>query len=525
MSAVQNQSIRKKLILLLTATAALTVLIACATLWIYQLVHYRAALRTDESATAQLVADSSEPALLFNDAVAAKETLNVLKADARVELACLYDKTGREVTHVEAAGISTPCPAVTTPGAHFTRKNLLIVRQIDTQHELTGYLYLQVSLAEMYGLLLRFAETAGGVLLLSTIFALVLSSMLEGIISKPIIHLTRVATSVSEQNNYHLRAKRFTNDETGLLIDQFNAMMSRVEERENDLKLAHSGLEEKVRDRTLDLRTEIAERKVIERDLAAAKLTAEESNRAKSAFLANMSHELRTPLNAIIGYSEMMQEDAKAVESVEMVDDLGKVLASARHLLSLIGDILDLSKIEAGQMKMHLETVLVSNLLYEVLPTAEVLAKKNGNALECTEPMWEGTILVDPLRFRQCLLNLISNACKFTEGGKISIAIQEARQDEKDWILWSVSDTGLGISPEGRAKLFQSFSQVDSSNTRKFGGSGLGLAISQQFCHAMDGHISVESEVGGGSTFTIHIPLHVESNEAEPAAVNCVSSL
>lgn len=505
----QDLSIRRKLICLLTATASLTVLIACATLWVYQFLHYRVTLRTEESAMAQLVAESSAPALLFNDAAAANETLAVLRADPRIETACLYDKAGRVVAHFLASHTRATCPQMAPAQMHFTRLHLVIFRQIESEHEPTGYLYLQVSLAEMYGLLLRFAETGLCVLLLTSFFALMLSSLLERIISRPILHLTRVATSVSLQNNYLLRAKRFSNDETGLLIDQFNAMMDRIQERESDLKQAHSGLEDRIRERTQDLRNEIAERKLIERDLEAAKLAAEESSRSKSAFLANMSHELRTPLNAIIGYSEMLQEDAQAAGATEMEDDLEKVLTSARHLLSLIADILDLSKIEAGEMKMHLETVLAGSLLHEVLPTAEILAKKNRNTMHCAADLWEGCLQVDPLRFRQSLLNLISNACKFTEDGHILISIKKTREDERDWVLWSVSDTGVGISPEGREKLFQAFSQSDSSITRRYGGSGLGLVISQQFCQAMGGHISVESEAGAGSTFTVHIPLDV----------------
>ncbi len=505
--SIRIQSIRKKLVLLFTATASLTVFVACATLWAYQLVHYRVTLRTGESAMAQLVAESSAPALLFNDAAAANETLAVLRADPRIEAACLYDKHGRVVAQFNSARRHGTCPPAEAAQVRFTRRHMLIFRPIEMQNELTGYLYLQVSLEEMYGLLLRFAEIGICVLLLTSIFALALSSVLQRIISKPIIHLTRVATRVSLENNYLLRANRFSSDETGLLIDQFNAMMDRIQKREGDLQQAHAHLEDKVRERTQDLSNEIAERKLMERDLEMAKLAAEESNRSKSAFLANMSHELRTPLNAIIGYSEMLQEDAEAAGAAVMADDIEKVLLSARHLLTLISDILDLSKIEAGQMKVFVEPMLASSLLHDVLSTAEVLTKKNRNLLHCAEGMWEGQMMVDPLRFRQCLLNLLSNSCKFTEDGHISLGIAKTQKDGMEWIVWSVSDTGMGISPEGRAKLFRPFSQVDSSITRKHGGTGLGLAITQQLCRAMGGYIDVESEVGVGSSFTLHIPV------------------
>jgi signal transduction histidine kinase len=506
MSISYSRSIRKKLILLLTATASLMVLIACSTLWVYQLIHYRATLRTEEAATAQVIADSSAPALLFGDVRAANETLSVLRADPRIEMACLYDKSGRAVAHFLSMKVPVTCPGPEPASFRFTDHNLIIFKSIEVQGELIGQLYLRVSLFEMYELLKHFAETGLFVLLVTTIFALALSSLLERLISSPILHLTRIATQVSEQGNYLLRAKHASDDETGVLIDQFNLMMDRIQEREAELQNAHRDLEAKVKERTLDLRTEISERKVIERDLETAKVAAEESNRAKSAFLANMSHELRTPLNAIIGYSEMLLEDAVSTSAVAMSKDLEKILRSARHLLTLISEILDLSKIEAGQMELFPEHVLAASLLHDVLSTAEVLAKRNRNKLFQIEPIWHGAMLVDPLRFRQCLLNLISNSCKFTEDGVISIAVEQGFEAGQPWILWKVRDTGVGISPENRAKLFRSFSQVDSSATRRFGGSGLGLAISQQLCQAMGGFIRVESEVGQGSTFTIYIP-------------------
>ncbi len=505
-----SRSIQNKLMVLFTATATITVLTACMVLWIYQLVDYRSTLRTEESAMAQLVAENSAPALLFNDGSAANENLALLRADPRIEAACLYNKAGKVVAQFSSNKELRTCPPDEGAEMRFSHRHLLIFRPILSQSEAVGDLYLNVSLAEMYQLLMRFAEAMAYLILLSSLFAFALSSFLQGIISAPILALTRVATQVS-QGNYLLRATRFSKDEAGVLIDQFNAMMDRIQQREEDLQQAHASLEEKVKARTLDLRTEIAERKLIERDLGTAKLAAEESNRAKSAFLATMSHELRTPLNAIIGYSEMLHEDALALGAAAMTEDLDKVLFSARHLLSLISDILDLSRIEAGEMTVHLEITSVSSLLSEVLPTAEILAKRNNNVLHPGQAVWEGMLRVDPTRFRQCLLNLISNSCKFTENGVITIDVHPQDRDGEPWVLWSICDTGPGISAEGLKRLFQTFSQVDSSSTRKHGGSGLGLAISQQLCQAMGGHITVVSEPGAGSTFTIHIPAYTGS--------------
>ena len=406
------------------------------------------------------------------------------------------------------------CPArIGMKVTRFTQSHLLLFRPITLRNESVGSLTVEVSLAEMYASLLHFGETGICVLIVTTVFAFALSSFLQRIISDPIIHLTRVATQVSDQGNYLVRAESYSEDEIGMLIGQFNAMMDNIQQREADLQRAHSTLEDTVTIRTRDLRTEIAERKQIEADLVASKSAAEESNRAKSSFLATMSHELRTPLNAIIGYSEMLQEDAQSAGEESAANDLAKVLDSARHLLSLISDVLDFSKIEAGQMNMHLESMSIDSLLRDVLPTAEILARRNGNELHVEEPIPDRLLLVDPIRFRQCLLNLLSNACKFTENGTISMSIGQQAIEGNDWILWSVSDTGVGIAPNMLGRLFQTFSQVDSSLTRKFGGSGLGLVISQQFCRAMGGDITVESDPGVGSTFIIHIPVYLDPLE------------
>jgi signal transduction histidine kinase len=229
-----------------------------------------------------------------------------------------------------------------------------------------------------------------------------------------------------------------------------------------------------------------------------------EASQHKSQFLANMSHELRTPLNAIIGVSEMLREDAEALK--QDTEPLDRVLGAARHLLALINDILDLSKIEAGRMELNLDTFALPPLIDEVVKTIEPLAAKNGNqvAVHCDGTI--GSLHADSMRLRQALLNLMSNANKFTERGTISVDAQQKKEDGRYWITIAVADTGIGMTPEQMGKLFQEFSQADASTTRKYGGTGLGLAISKRFCQMMGGDIAVESELGRGSTFTIRLP-------------------
>ena len=235
-----------------------------------------------------------------------------------------------------------------------------------------------------------------------------------------------------------------------------------------------------------------------------------EASQHKSQFLANMSHELRTPLNAIIGVSEMLREDAEALK--QDTEPLDRVLGAGRHLLALINDILDLSKIEAGRMELQLESFSLAPLIASVVKTIEPLAVKNANqvAVHCDAAI--GTMHADQMRLRQALLNLMSNANKFTEKGTITIAAHQGQENGRDWITLAVADTGIGMTPEQMGKLFQEFSQASSTTASRYGGTGLGLAISRRFCQMMGGDITVESEPGRGSTFTIRLPRTVEAS-------------
>ncbi len=227
----------------------------------------------------------------------------------------------------------------------------------------------------------------------------------------------------------------------------------------------------------------------------------------KSTFLANMSHELRTPLNAIIGYSEMLQEDAADLNADGLVPDLKKVNAAGKHLLELINSILDLSKIEAGKMELNLEDFSVAQMVEDIAALVQPLAEKNGNRLEVACDV--ETMHADLTKVRQVLFNLLSNACKFTERGKVSLAVRREDSGDGAWLSFSVTDTGIGLNAEQIGRLFQEFSQADISTTRKYGGTGLGLAVSRRLCRLMGGEITVTSEPGKGSIFTVRLPVDV----------------
>ncbi|HEX2121892.1 MAG TPA: response regulator, partial [Thermoanaerobaculia bacterium] len=261
---------------------------------------------------------------------------------------------------------------------------------------------------------------------------------------------------------------------------------------------------------------DVTDRRRVEMDVAKAREAAENANRTKSLFLANMSHELRTPLNAILGFSEMLQEESVERNLQDFNADLQKITIAGRHLLGLINDILDLSKIEAGKMELHLEAFDIAALMGEVETTIERQARKNGNRLEIICAPDIGVMWADLSKVRQGLFNLVSNAAKFTHDGHISVLAERQVMDGSDWIMFRVSDTGIGLDPEQIVRLFQPFTQADASTTRKFGGTGLGLALTRRFCQMMGGDVMVQSVAGEGSVFTLLLPLTITTLAAEP---------
>ncbi|NET39534.1 MAG: response regulator, partial [Cyanothece sp. SIO1E1] len=278
-------------------------------------------------------------------------------------------------------------------------------------------------------------------------------------------------------------------------------------------------LDERVKARTTQLASSM---KIAE----AARQKAEAANRSKSEFLANMSHELRTPLNAIIGYSEMLEEDAENIGQDDFVPDLQKIRGSGKHLLRLINDVLDLSKIEAGRMELTPETFEIRPMLKDVVSTLQPLAEKQGNSvsIECSAHI--GMMHADQTKVRQSLFNLLSNANKFTQRGQIKLTVTAQRhQNHLPWLRFEISDTGIGMTPDQLQKVFQAFTQADASTTRKYGGTGLGLTITDRFVRMMGGEVTVTSQYGQGTTFTIDLPQGVDAAPPNsPLAVAKTSS-
>ena len=293
----------------------------------------------------------------------------------------------------------------------------------------------------------------------------------------------------------------------------YTAIVRDVTERkraESEIRRLNQQLERRVEERTAELQRANDE-------LAQARDAADASNRAKSQFLANMSHELRTPLNAVIGYTELLQDVAKDEGYNDLLPDLGKIQTAGRHLLTLINDVLDLSKIEAGKVALCPETLDVASLVGGVAATIRPLVEKNENAFHLRCPADAGSLQADATRVRQCLLNLLSNAGKFTSKGEVTLEVERRPAAGGDRIVFRVSDTGIGMSPEQVGRIFQPFVQADDSTTRKYGGTGLGLTISRKLAQMMGGDIQVESEAGKGTRFTFDLPAQATAGRVAPA--------
>ena len=522
----QHYSISKKLTWMNMVVSGVALMLACAAFVAYDLYTYQIGIARILSTEARIVGSNSVSALLFNDPRAAENTLSALSASPHVLYAAIYTPdrhsfAGYSRDNKKNALPLPPIAAGQSEAHWLVDGQMALVQAIIFQGKPTGFVYIRSDLQAINDRLKTYALIAVAVLLISLIAALLISRISQRVISEPVMQLAQTVRIVSHEKNYSIRAAETGNrDEVSTLIESVNEMLEQIQQRDTALLRAHHELEHRVRERTTQLATANQELDLRNREV-------ERATRMKSKFLASMSHELRTPLNAIVGFSDLLAEQTAGELNVKQKRFVNHIKQGSAHLLQLINDILDLSKIEAGQLELHCEGFQINEALPEVLSTIRPLAMaKNIQVLHKLDADLQ--VYADRVRFKQILYNLLSNAVKFTpKGGQISIECVE----NGDFICISVTDTGIGIRAEDQGIIFEEFRQVEGGKDSTQEGTGLGLAITKRLVEQQGGKISLASEMGKGSRFIFTLPAGARTSGAQvgtgtalsraPAGENC----
>ena len=509
---------RWKLILFIVLICGVSLSLAFAGLYFYEDREFNTEVQRRVENSRRLMVENLV-SRLQQDPNATDLPLKVLGTDSQIVALAVFTPDNRLLATYVRPGSNEIIPPPQRISGLFSDERAVVWTPIRSGQRNLGTLYIKAELTQddldRFNNLLR---GSGIIFFFSVLLAFMVAYRLQGLITRPITELARVSADIQRNRDYSQRVEVTASGEIGELLESFNAMLDTIQSNTTDLELARVvavEAREKIRqsNEQLEEANRTLEGRVQDRTklLAKAVQDAEEASKAKSTFLAKMSHELRTPLNAIIGYSEILQEDAQDEGDTRTAEDLDKVLSAARHLLGLINDVLDISKIEAGKMELFLENFELTKLIREVASTVSPLIGKKGNKLAIECPPDIGSIHADATKLRQILLNLLSNASKFTEHGTVTLRVTRLPGVVTDIIELAIIDTGIGMTPEQLTRLFQAFSQADASTTSKYGGTGLGLAISKQFAQMMKGDITVTSIAGTGSTFLVRMPANVQT--------------
>lgn len=467
---------------------------------------------------AEVTGAGTRAALAFDSPQSAKSSLSILEINPKIVAAAVYSISGDRATifarYESEDEILIPTEVPIADTHQFQGELFWLTRTILQKGEPVGVIWLVAKGDRWNETVRQLILRVAGLVVILLVLTIILSFGFQRFITRPIDSILSTMREVANQGDFSVRAQKPSNDELGQLVDGFNGMLDEIEAR-------NSRLQDEVQAREYAQELLLAEKKKLEkaqgrleervvertRELARTRDLAEAANEAKSQFLANMSHELRTPLNAIIGYSEMMLEEIDEGEgSVDFRTDLERIFGSGRHLLGLINDVLDISQIEAGRMQVNPEEFDLSAVIREIAATVTPMANRNNNKILIPDNEHAGVMYSDLTKVRQILLNMMSNACKFTQAGNVTLSWERITLPESENLVFRISDTGIGMTQEQLGNLFQPFTQIDSSTTREYGGTGLGLVISKRLTQLLGGHVEVTSEPGIGSTFTVVLP-------------------
>jgi len=487
-------SIKQKLLVIILSICMAGLFVAATILVATEVLNFRAGLIRHLTIDASIIADNAKAALSFRDEKDAAVVLQSLNARPSIENAVILDKEQRIFSQLtdtawDSHGINLHTPT----GYQFIDQALFVWHAIDVDGERIGTVVIQSNLDEIMAFMERSLFIITGVLLLSILVSFLLATQLQKVISDPISYLAAISRKVSAKNDYSLRAEKHAEDEIGQLTDAFNAMLSQIEINNAELHEHRERLEVMVAERTRELQ-ETNYELVIKRE------EAEEANRTKSEFLANMSHEIRTPMNAVFGFSELLGQTELSLQQKTYLES---IRSGTRGLLTIINDILDVSKLESGKFTVAHEPVDLPTLFrHTELIFAEALKNKGLQFCIQLPSNLPSTIICDEIRLQQILNNLMGNAIKFTEKGSVRINVTfDCPADDRISLDIAVCDTGIGIPKDQQDHIFNAFQQMESQSARRYGGTGLGLTISQKLAVILGGSLTVKSVLGEGTCF------------------------